>query len=103
MRYSIKLQDTLRSGPPENKVMKKASVTAISISTLFYMLCGLAGYAAFGNNAPGNLLAGFGFFEPFWLIDIANLCVIIHLVGAYQVNYYICGVCVCFVLRTGLN
>ncbi|KAL3498391.1 hypothetical protein ACH5RR_041123 [Cinchona calisaya] len=81
----IEIQDTLRSGPPENKVMKQASFTGISISTLFYILCGLVGYAALGNNAPGNLLAGFGFFEPFWLIDVANLCVIIHLVGAYQI------------------
>ncbi|TXG64049.1 hypothetical protein EZV62_011043 [Acer yangbiense] len=40
---------------------------------------------AFGNSAPGNFLTGFGFYEPFWLVDIANLCIVIHLVGAYQV------------------
>ncbi|OIV97823.1 hypothetical protein TanjilG_12580 [Lupinus angustifolius] len=44
-----------------------------------------ASYAAFGNNAPGNFLTGFGFYEPFWLIDFANVCIAVHLVGAYQV------------------
>lgn len=43
------------------------------------------GYAAFGENAPGNLLTGFGFYEPYWLIDFANACIVVHLVGAYQV------------------
>ncbi|KAM0012420.1 putative amino acid transporter, transmembrane domain-containing protein [Helianthus debilis subsp. tardiflorus] len=35
--------------------------------------------------APGNYLTGFGFYDPFWLVDIANLCIAIHLLGAYQV------------------
>ncbi|XP_027174054.1 amino acid permease 6-like [Coffea eugenioides] len=83
----IEIQDTLGSSKPENRVMKQASLAGISISTLFYMSCGLLGYAAFGDKAPGNILAGFGFFEPFWLIDLANIFVVIHLMGAYQ----ICG------------
>ncbi|KAG8364184.1 hypothetical protein BUALT_Bualt19G0100600 [Buddleja alternifolia] len=81
----VEIQDTLKSGVPENKVMKKASLIGISISTIFYMLCGVLGYAAFGNNAPGNFLTGFGFYDPFWLVDLANLCIVIHLIGAYQV------------------
>ncbi|KAG8094508.1 hypothetical protein GUJ93_ZPchr0012g19951 [Zizania palustris] len=48
------------------------------------MLCGCLGYAAFGNTARGNMLTGFGFYEPYWLIDFANLCIVVHLVGAYQ-------------------
>ncbi|KAL7116846.1 hypothetical protein ACP275_03G031800 [Erythranthe tilingii] len=81
----IEIQDTLKSPPPENKVMKKASFVGVSTTTIFYVLCGCLGYAAFGNNAPGNFLTGFGFYEPFWLIDFANVCIAIHLVGAYQV------------------
>ncbi|WCJ18054.1 amino acid permease 1 [Euphorbia peplus] len=81
----IEIQDTLRSDPPENRVMKKASLIAILVTTVFYILCGALGYAAFGDQAPGNLLTGFGFFEPYWLVDFANVCIIIHLVGAYQV------------------
>lgn len=84
MTYFV-LQDTIRSGVLENKVMKQATLTGISFATVFYMLCGVLGYAAFGNNAPGNFLTGFGFYEPFWLVDFANLCIAIHLIGAYQV------------------
>lgn len=79
-------QDTLKSSPPENQVMKKASLVGVATTTVFYMLCGTLGYAAFGNVAPGNFLTGFGFYEPYWLVDFANLCIVIHLVGAYQVN-----------------
>eukprot|EP00253_Pinus_taeda_P035801 PITA_35801 len=50
------------------------------------MLCRFLGYAAFGENAPGSLLTGFGFYEPYWLIDFANACIVGHLVGAYQVT-----------------
>ncbi|KAI3789144.1 hypothetical protein L2E82_01932 [Cichorium intybus] len=81
----IEIQDTLKSSPPENKVMKTATTIGISATTSFYMLCGLLGYAAFGNDAPGNYLTGFGYYDPFWLVDIGNLCIVIHLLGAYQV------------------
>lgn len=86
------LQDTIKEGVPENHVMKKATLIAISVSTLFYMLCGVLGYAAFGHEAPGNFLTGFGFYDPFWLVQIANLAIAIHLFGAYQVscNHTIC-------------
>ncbi|KAI3827933.1 hypothetical protein L1987_02022 [Smallanthus sonchifolius] len=81
----IEIQDTLKSTTPENKQMKKATATGIMLSTMFYMLCGVLGYAAFGNDAPGNFLTGFGFYDPFWLIDVANICIVVHLLGAYQV------------------
>ncbi|XP_028771496.1 probable amino acid permease 7 isoform X1 [Neltuma alba] len=81
----LEIQDTLESPPPENQTMKKASMVAIFITTFFYLCCGCFGYAAFGNNTPGNLLTGFGFYEPYWLIDLANVCIILHLIGGYQI------------------
>lgn len=81
----IEIQDTIRSPPAESKTMKKATKISIAVTTAFYMLCGCMGYAAFGDFAPGNLLTGFGFYNPFWILDIANAAIIIHLVGAYQV------------------
>ncbi|XP_028222123.1 probable amino acid permease 7 isoform X2 [Glycine soja] len=81
----LEIQDTLESPPPENKTMKKASMIAILITTFFYLCCGCFGYAAFGNQTPGNLLTGFGFYEPYWLIDFANACIVLHLVGGYQI------------------
>ncbi|XP_038989801.1 amino acid permease 6-like isoform X2 [Phoenix dactylifera] len=81
----IEIQDTLKSPPPENKTMKKAAMYGIGVTTIFYLSLGCIGYAAFGDDAPGNILAGFGIYEPFWLIDVGNICLILHLVGAYQV------------------
>ncbi|KAL3614844.1 hypothetical protein CASFOL_040505 [Castilleja foliolosa] len=81
----LEIMDTLKSSPPEKVTMKKASIMAVSITTFFYLCCGGSGYAAFGNSTPGNLLTGFGFYEAYWLIDFANACVVLHLVGGYQV------------------
>ncbi|KAH7674260.1 Amino acid transporters domain-containing protein [Dioscorea alata] len=81
----LEIQDTLKAPPAENKTMKKASMASILITTFFYLCCGCFGYAAFGNTTPGNLLTGFGFYEPYWLVDFANVCIIVHLVGGYQV------------------
>ncbi|KAK4491812.1 hypothetical protein RD792_002588 [Penstemon davidsonii] len=81
----LNIQDTLRSPPPESETMKKASIISIGITTFFYLSCGGFGYAAFGDQTPGNLMTGFGFYEPYWLIDFANACIVLHLVGGYQV------------------
>ncbi|CAN6450480.1 unnamed protein product [Victoria cruziana] len=81
----LEIEDTIKSPPPENRTMKKASAAAIAITTFFYLCCGCFGYAAFGNETPGNLLTGFGFYEPYWLIDFANACIALHLIGGYQV------------------
>ncbi|XP_020553993.1 probable amino acid permease 7 isoform X3 [Sesamum indicum] len=81
----LEIMDTLKSNPPEKVTMKKASVIAVCVTTFFYLSCGGLGYAAFGNSTPGNLLTGFGFYEPYWLVDFANACVVLHLIGGYQV------------------
>ncbi|KAG6508626.1 hypothetical protein ZIOFF_034006 [Zingiber officinale] len=82
----IEIQDTIKAPPPsEAKVMKKATLISVLTTTLFYMLCGCMGYASFGDTAPGNLLTCFGFYNPYWLLDIANAAIVVHLVGAYQV------------------
>ncbi|KAJ1280773.1 hypothetical protein BS78_04G258600 [Paspalum vaginatum] len=81
----LEIEDTLRSPPPESETMKKATRASIAITTVFYLCCGCFGYAAFGDATPGNLLTGFGFYEPYWLIDLANLCIVLHLLGGYQV------------------
>ena len=82
---SISWQDTVKAPPTEAKTMKKATLISVAVTTLFYMFCGCFGYAAFGDLSPGNLLTGFGFYNPYWLLDIANAAIVIHLVGAYQV------------------
>ncbi|KAJ4798693.1 Amino acid permease [Rhynchospora pubera] len=77
----IEIQHTIKAPPPsETKVMKRATIISVAVTTIFYMLCGCMGYAAFGDAAPGNLLIGFRFYNPFWLLDIANATITIHLV-----------------------
>lgn len=81
------MQDTLKSSEAEaeNKVMKKASMLGVSTMTTLFMMCGCLGYAAFGEHAPENLLTGFAYDrEAFWVMDLANLFIVVHLVGAYQ-------------------
>lgn len=79
-------QDTLKSSPPENKVMKKATKIGVMVMTILFILCGTLGYAAFGDEkVPENLMAGFLSQKAFWIVDLANVFVVVHLVGAFQV------------------
>lgn len=88
LRYTLfKIQDTLKSTPPENETMKKANRTGIVTMTIVFILCSCSGYAAFGPLTPGSILMGSGFREPFWLIELANVFIVVHLIGAYQVRY----------------
>ncbi|XP_021846190.2 amino acid permease 4 [Spinacia oleracea] len=79
----IEIEDTLKSPPAENKSMKRATLYSIALTTTFYVSLGCMGYIAFGNEAPGNVLTAFH--EPFWLVDLANIGVVIHLTAAFQV------------------
>ncbi|KAL2926031.1 Amino acid permease 1 [Bienertia sinuspersici] len=79
----IEIEDTLKSPPAENKTMKRATLCSIALTTAFYVSLGCMGYLAFGNDAPGNVLTAFH--EPFWLVDLANIGVVIHLTAAFQV------------------
>ncbi|KAK1435573.1 hypothetical protein QVD17_01339 [Tagetes erecta] len=81
----LEIQSTLKSPPSQNVTMKKATTIAVFITASFYLCCGASGYAAFGDSTPGNLLTGFGFYEPYWLVDFGNACIVLHLVGGYQI------------------
>lgn len=43
----------------------------------------VAGYMAFGNDVPANILTGF--LGPVWVVVWANVMVVIHMIAAYQV------------------
>ncbi|KAI3492925.1 hypothetical protein L1887_42420 [Cichorium endivia] len=81
----LEIQGTLKSPPPQKESMKKTSSIAVFITASVYICCGASGYAAFGDATPGNLLTGFGFYEPYWLVDFANACIVLHLIGGYQI------------------
>ncbi|CAL5000128.1 unnamed protein product [Urochloa decumbens] len=76
----IEIQDTIKAPPPsEAKVMKKATRLSVATTTIFYMLCGCMGYAA-----PRHLLTGFGFYEPYCLLYVANAALVVEHVLAYR-------------------
>ncbi|KAL7602594.1 probable amino acid permease 7 [Lactuca sativa] len=81
----LEIQSTLKSPPPQKETMKKVSTIGVLITASLYICCGASGYAAFGDSTPGNLLTGFGFYEPYWLVDFGNACIVLHLVGGYQI------------------
>uniref|UniRef100_A0A0D9WCG3 Amino acid transporter transmembrane domain-containing protein n=1 Tax=Leersia perrieri TaxID=77586 RepID=A0A0D9WCG3_9ORYZ len=84
----IEIQDTIKQSPSssESKAMRRATGVSVAVTAFFYMICGCTGYAAFGDAVPGNLLAGFGFHEPYWLLDVANAAVVVQLVTVYQLS-----------------
>ncbi|XP_027332215.1 amino acid permease 1-like [Abrus precatorius] len=84
-QIAIEVQDSLRSSPPENKAMKTANKIGVLTMTIIFLACACSGYAAFGSETPGNILMSSGFKKPFWLIELANVFVIVHVAGAYQV------------------
>ncbi len=79
--------------------MKQATNFAILVTTAFYLSVGCLGYSAFGDKAPINLLnvgsSGEGFVHPLWLVDCANVFVMINMLGGYQV----CPVGQCLCIR----
>ncbi|XP_076908495.1 putative amino acid permease 7 [Bidens hawaiensis] len=81
----LEIQSTLKSPPSQKVTMKKTSTIAVFIIAFFYLTRGGSGYAAFGDLTPGNLLTGFGFYKPYWLVDFGNACIVLHLVGGYQI------------------
>ncbi|PNY13118.1 amino acid permease 8-like protein [Trifolium pratense] len=77
------IMDTLRSDPPESKQMKRANIIGVSTMTMIFLLCSCLGYAAFGDQTPGNIFAAF--YEPYWIVALGDAFIIIHMIGAYQV------------------
>lgn len=78
------IQDTLRQPPKASKSMKTACHIAIALTFVLYMLISIGGYAALGEETPSFILTGFPN-APKWLMIIANLLVLLHLIFAYQV------------------
>ncbi|XP_043714607.1 amino acid permease 8-like [Telopea speciosissima] len=72
-------------GPERDRHMDKQMTSVGPSLVKFSVSLGCMGYVAFGNNAPGNILTEF--YEPFWLVDIANFAILIHLIRAFQKVY----------------
>ncbi|CAN4113798.1 unnamed protein product [Withania somnifera] len=91
----LEIQATIPSTPqkPSKKPMWKGVIVAYIIVALCYFPVAIIGYWRFGNQLDGSIL---GFWKsenrqhesilgPTWLIAIANIFVVIHVIGSYQI------------------
>lgn len=81
----LEIQATIPSTPekPSKKPMWKGVVVAYIVVAICYFPVALIGYWAFGNTVEDNILITLE--KPRWLIAIANMFVVVHVIGSYQV------------------
>ncbi|KAM6548157.1 hypothetical protein CsatB_019833 [Cannabis sativa] len=82
---ALEIQATIPSTPekPSKVPMWKGVVGAYFINAICYFPVALIGYWAFGQDVDDNVLIDLQ--KPSWLIASANLMVVIHVIGSYQV------------------
>lgn len=81
----LEIQATIPSTPekPSKVPMWKGAMGAYFINAICYFPVALIGYWAFGLDVDDNVLMALK--RPEWLIASANLMVVIHVIGSYQV------------------
>jgi amino acid permease len=81
----LEIQATIPSTPdkPSKKPMWKGVVVAYIIIAACYFPVAMIGYWTFGNSVDDNILITLN--RPKWLIAMANMMVVVHLIGSYQV------------------
>jgi amino acid permease len=82
----LEIQATIPSTPekPSKKPMWKGVVVAYLVVALCYFPVSFVGYWAFGDSVDGDILVTLN--RPRWLIALANMMVVIHVIGSYQVS-----------------
>ncbi|KAK4283523.1 hypothetical protein QN277_000465 [Acacia crassicarpa] len=82
---ALEIQATIPSTPekPSKGPMWKGVIWAYIGVFICYFPVALLGYYVFGNSVADNVLVGLE--HPRWLIVVANIFVVIHVVGGYQV------------------
>lgn len=82
----LEIQATIPSTPekPSKGPMWKGVVVAYIIVAICYFPVAIVGYYIFGNSVEDNILLTLE--KPAWLITAANIFVIIHVIGSYQVQ-----------------
>ncbi|THU71074.1 hypothetical protein C4D60_Mb08t31720 [Musa balbisiana] len=81
----LEIQATIPSTPekPSKKSMWRGVIIAYIIVAICYFPVALVGYWAFGNAVDDDILITLG--KPRWLIAMANMMVVVHLMGSYQI------------------
>ncbi|XP_021299068.1 lysine histidine transporter 1-like [Herrania umbratica] len=80
----LEIQATIPSTPekPSKGPMWRGVVVAYIVVALCYFPVAFIGYYMFGNNVEDNILISLQ--KPTWLIIAANMFVVIHVIGSYQ-------------------
>ncbi|PSC69282.1 Amino acid permease 2 isoform A [Micractinium conductrix] len=81
----VEIQDTIQTHRPPGPVasMRRAITFSVCIMTALYVGVACSGYAAFGNTVSSSIMTAFT--SPAWLVDVANIMVVVHLGPAYQI------------------
>ncbi|KAJ7970701.1 lysine histidine transporter 1 [Quillaja saponaria] len=81
----LEIQATIPSTPqkPSKGPMWRGAVVAYIVVALCYFPVALIGYWMFGNSVDDNVLISLK--KPAWLIATANMFVVIHVIGSYQI------------------
>jgi len=81
----LEIQATIPSTltKPSRAPMWKGTVAAYLVTAACYFPVALVGYWAFGRDVGDNVLVALQ--RPPWLVAAANMMVVIHVVGSYQV------------------
>lgn len=88
---TLEIQATIPSTPekPSRIPMFKGALGAYFVNAICYVPVAFVGYWAFGQDVEDNVIVGLR--KPAWLIAAANLMVVIHVIGSYQVIYIVCS------------
>lgn len=83
----LEIQATIPSTPekPSKGPMWRGVIVAYIIVALCYFPVALIGYWIFGNAVSDNILMTLE--KPAWLIAMANMFVVVHVIGSYQVLF----------------
>jgi amino acid permease len=81
----LEIQATIPSTPenPSKTSMWRGVIVAYIVVALCYFPVAFIGYGMFGNMVSDNILITLE--KPTWLIAMANLFVVVHVIGSYQI------------------
>ncbi|KAI7730757.1 hypothetical protein M8C21_017502 [Ambrosia artemisiifolia] len=81
----LEIQATIPSTPekPSKGPMWKGVIVAYIVVALCYFPVALIGYWIYGNAVDDNILITLN--KPTWLIAMANMFVVVHVIGSYQI------------------
>ncbi|CAK9326197.1 unnamed protein product [Citrullus colocynthis] len=81
----LEIQATIPSTPdkPSKGPMWRGVIVAYIVVALCYFPVAIIGYWMFGNSVKDNILLSLE--KPTWLIATANMFVVIHVIGSYQI------------------